>query len=498
MKELSNATLTSLPAAVAPPRYDRTALRSGIVHIGVGHFHRAHQAMYLDELMRHGLATDWAICGAGVRPTDAAVCDALIAQDHLYTLTVKQADGTRHSRVIGSLNGYRYAPNDPHGLIAQIADPATRIVSLTITEGGYGIDPATGAFTGDSAEIQADLRENVTPNQTAFGIVLEAMRLRRSHGYGGLTIMSCDNIQHNGRVARTAFLGFAERKDPDLARWMREHITFPNSMVDRVTPGTVDADRAHIEQAHGYRDRWPVTCEPFHQWVLEDTFAAGRPPLENAGVDVVTDVEPYELMKLRLANGTHQALCYFGHLLGHRYVHEAIADPDIHALLLRYIDEEAVPTLLPIAGVDPRAYGRTVLKRFANPEIRDPLTRICAETSDRIPKFLLPVVTAQLEVGGPVRHSAAVVASWARYAEGVDEQGQPIDVVDPRRDSLMAAARKQSGNPTAFIQDRSVFGDLAQSTRFVRDYADALARIRTKGARTALRELSAAGSGVAA
>jgi len=491
MQELSNATLASLPAEVAVPRYDRGALRSGIVHIGVGHFHRAHQAMYLDALMRQGTAMNWAIRGAGVRPGDARISAALVAQDYLYTLTVKEPDGSRHSQVIGSLNGYRYAAGDPAALVAQIADPAIRIVSLTITEGGYGIDPATGGFTPESATIQADLRDE-TPNRTAFGVVLQAMRLRRSRGDGGLTIMSCDNVEHNGRVASEAFLGFAELKDPGLARWMRRNLTFPSSMVDRVTPGTVDADRGYLEQAYGYRDRWPMTCEPFHQWVLEDTFVAGRPPLEDAGVELVTDVEPYELMKLRLANGTHQALGYFGSLLGHQYVHEAIADPDIQALLARYIDE-AVPTLRAIAGVDPHAYGRTIISRFGNPEIRDPLTRICANTSERIPKFLLPVVTAQLAAGGEVRQCAAVVASWARYAEGVDEQGRPIDVVDPRRDTLVAAARKQGANPTAFLEDRSVFGDLAQRAPFARAYLDALELIRAKGVRVALHELTRRG-----
>jgi mannitol 2-dehydrogenase len=487
MKELRNDTLAALPGDVTAPRYDRRKLRSGIVHIGVGHFHRAHQAMYLDELMRHGSALDWAICGAGVRPGAPAIRDALGAQDHLYTLTVKEPDGSRHNRVIGSINEYRYAGDDPAGLVAQIAEPAIRIVSLTITEGGYGIDPATGAFTGESPEIQADLR-GVTPNRTAFGLVLQAMRLRRARGDGGLTIMSCDNIEHNGQVARAAFLGFAELKAPELAQWMQQNIAFPSSMVDRVTPATVDADRTYLEQAYGYRDRWPVTCERFHQWVLEDTFAAGRPSLEEVGVEIVADVEPHELMKLRLANGTHQALCYFGWLLGYRYVHQAIADPDIHELLVRYI-HEAIPTLRPIAGVDPRAYGRTVIERFANPEIRDHLTRICADTSERIPKFLLPVVMSQLQRGGSVRYCAAVVASWARYAEGVDEQGEPIDVVDPRRDALVAAAGKQGGNPTAFIEDRSVFGGLAQSAPFVRAYLDALELIRTKGVRLALEEL---------
>ncbi|MFD7155490.1 mannitol dehydrogenase family protein [Kribbella sp. NPDC059898] len=486
MYDLTSSTLDRIPAAVNVPTYDRSALRNGIVHLGVGHFHRSHQAMYVDQLLRQGTALDWGICGGGVRPGDRRVRDALAAQDYLYTLTVKEPDGSRPSRVIGSVNGYRYGAE----LIESLADPAIRIVSLTITEGGYGTDPVTGDFTGASTEIQADLRDR-TPSRTVFGLVLQAMRLRRDRGAGGLTIMSCDNIEHNGSVAASAFLGFAEAADQGVARWMRANVAFPSSMVDRVTPGTVDADRAYVESAYGYRDRWPVTCEPFHQWVLEETFAAGRPPLEDAGVEVVGDVEPYELMKLRLANGTHQALCYFGCLLGHTYVHEAIADPDVRALLAAYL-EEAVPTLRPIAGVDPRAYGRTVLERFGNAEMRDPLARICADTSDRIPKFVLPVVAAQLERGGPVRACAAVVASWARYAEGTDEAGHWIDVVDPRRDQLTAAAQRQASNPTAFIEDESVFGALANSPRFASAYTEALELIRTKGTRTALRELTMA------
>lgn len=486
MRHLSNATLTELPGAVDAPRYDRGGLRAGIVHFGLGHFHRAHQAVYLDALMRRGEAFDWAICGAGVMPSNTEMRDALKPQDHLYTVTAKEPDGNWSSRVIGSVIEYLNAPDGPRAVVAKIAAPTTRVVSLTITEGGYGIDRVTAEFSGETAMIQADLRAEV-PNGTVFGLVLQAMRRRRDQGLPGLTIMSCDNVQGNGEVARSAFLGFARLKDPETAQWMEQQVTFPNSMVDRVTPGTVDADREYLERKFGYRDRWPVTCEPFHQWVLEDSFVGGRPPLEDAGVDVVADVAPYELMKLRLANGTHQALCYFGYLLGYTYVHEAIADPDVKAMLLRYIDEEAVPTLRAIPGVDFHAYGRKVIERFANSEIRDPLTRICEDTSDRIPKFLLPVVTGQLEDGGPVRVCAAVVASWARYAEGVDEKGRRIDVRDPLRETLAAAARQQRSQPAAFIENRAVFGDLADSRDFMGPYLEALLRFSSGGTRAVLR-----------
>lgn len=488
VKKLSNATLGSLPTAVDTPAYDRAALSAGIVHFGFGHFHRAHQAVYLDRLMRRGEAMDWAVCGVGVTRGRTAMCGALKTQDHLYTVTAKHPDGHWNSRVIGSVVDYLFAPDDPQAVVAKIADSTTRVVSLTITEGGYGIDNATEMFNPAAEMIQTDLKAGV-PNGTVFGLVLQAMRRRREQRLGGLTIMSCDNVAGNGHAARTAFLGFARLKDPATARWMEQEVAFPNSMVDRVTPGTVEADRAYLEREFGYHDRWPVTCEPFHQWVLEDNFVVGRPPLEDAGVNVVADVTPYELMKLRLANGTHQAMCYFGYLLGYTYVHEAITDPDIHAMLLRYIDEEAVPTLTPIPDVDFHAYGRQVIERFANPQIRDPLTRICQDTSERIPKFLLPVVVEQLKNHRAVRVCAAVVASWARYAEGIDERGRSIDVCDPQQDILMAAARKQRNQPTAFLENTAVFGKLRASSRFVDAYVEALERFGAEGTRAVVRAI---------
>ena len=488
MLSLNNANLGALPPNVSAPMYDRAQRRTGIVHVGVGHFHRSHEAMYLDRLMRNGDGADWAVCGVGVLQSDSDGRDILREQDYLYTLMVKEPDGTRESTVIGSLNGYLYAPDDPLRVVQQIAHPDTRIVSLTITEGGYAVSDTTGKFLANTPAIQADLRSE-TPSQSVFGLLFQAAQLRKQRGLGGVTIMSCDNIQGNGAVARAAFLGFADAKDSNLCNWMQREFTFPNSMVDRVTPRTTDLDSDYIAQTYGYRDRSPVTCEPFHQWVLEDSFAAGRPAFEDVGVEVVHDVEPYELMKLRLANGTHQALCYFGSLLGYTYVHEALEDPDIRNLVIRYIDKEAVPTLQPIAGTDPRQYGRTVVDRFSNPTIQDALTRICADTSDRIPKFLLPVARERLAAGGRVPMCAAVVAAWARYAEGTDERGQPINVVDRRREELMAAARWQRSVPTAFIENRSVFGDIAASKAFVEDYTRVLENIQATGVRAALRDL---------
>lgn len=489
MTALTEETVATLPESVAVPSYDRSRLTVGIVHFGVGGFHRAHQAMYLDRLMNEGKAHDWAICGVGVLPGDARMRDALAAQDDLYTLVLKHPDGTREARVIGSITEYLFAPDDPEAVIEKMADPAVRIVSLTITEGGYNIHPVTGAFDAESPAIQADLAPGALP-ATVFGLVAEALRRRKDRGITPFTVMSCDNIPGNGDVARRSFSAFAHLVDPGLGDWVENTVAFPNSMVDRITPVTTDDDREDLTQRFGIRDAWPVVCEPFTQWALEEHFPGGRPPYEEAGVQVVADVEPYELMKLRLLNAGHQALCYFGYLSGYRYAHEAAADPAIARFLLDYMDIEATPTLRPVPGVDLEAYKRTLIERFANPEVRDTLARLCAESSDRIPKFLLPVVREQLSRDGTVTRAAAVVASWARYAEGVDEAGEPITVVDPLKDQLMAAARTQRRHPTAFIEDRELFGDLVDDERFVEPYLRALESLHTNGARATVRQLA--------
>src|SRR3954463_3960741 len=351
MLPLNARNLSSLPEDLPIPSYDRDALTTGIVHFGVGGFHRAHEAMYLDRLMNAGKALDWAICGVGVMPADRRMQQVMDAQDGLYTLVVKAPDGTLSARVVGSIREYLFAPDDPEAVVAKMASPDVRIVSLTVTEGGYNINAVTGEFVADNPDVQHDLRPGAAP-RTTFGLITAALARRRERGVPPFTIMSCDNIQGNGHAARRAFVAFATLRDPELGAWVEREVRFPNSMVDRITPVTTDDDRAEVRERFGVDDAWPVVCEPFTQWAHEDSFTLGRPPFEEAGVQVVADVEPYELMKLRLLNASHQALCYFGYLAGFRLVHDVAQDPLFARFLLAYMDREATPTLEEVPGVD--------------------------------------------------------------------------------------------------------------------------------------------------
>jgi mannitol 2-dehydrogenase len=489
MLPLNARNLSSLPADLPVPAYDRGALRTGIVHFGVGGFHRAHEAMYLDRLMTAGAALDWAICGVGVMPADRRMQQALDAQDGLYTLVVKAPDGTLEPRVIGSIKEYLFAPDDPEAVIEKMASADIRIVSLTVTEGGYNFNAVTGDFVAENPDVQHDLQPGNAP-RTTFGLITAALARRRERGLAPFTVMSCDNIQGNGHAARRSFVAFATLLDPELGAWVEEHVAFPNSMVDRITPVTTDDDRDEVRKRFGVDDAWPVVCEPFTQWALEDAFPLGRPPFEDAGVQVVADVEPYELMKLRLLNASHQALCYFGYLAGFRLVHDVAQDQLFASFLLAYMDREATATLEPVPGIDLDEYKHQLIDRFSNAQVKDTVARLCAESSDRIPKWLLPVIRHNLETGGEILRATAVVASWARYAEGVDEQGQKIEVVDRLRDTLVATAQRQQEDPLAFIANRDLFGDLIDNERFVSAYSSVLASLHTKGARATLEELA--------
>ena len=474
---------------VEVPRYDRTRLVTGIVHVGVGGFHRAHQAMVVDRLLSQGKADDFAICGVGLLPQDERMAEVLGNQDFLYTLMLKRSDGGRDAQIIGSIVDFLLAPRDPDAVIERMARAETRIVSLTVTEGGYNVDPTTGIFLAEDPGVQHDIT-NLDAPTTVFGFVTAALARRRARGIAPFAILSCDNLPHNGTVARNSFVSFAGLVDPQLGDWIAQHVPFPSSMVDRVTPVTADADREDLRVRFGVDDRWPVVAEPFFQWVIEDDFPAGRPPFDAAGAQLVHDVAPYEAMKLRCANCTHQAICYFGTLLGYRYGHEALQDPRILEFVRRYLSEEALPSLVRIEGVDFAAYAAQVVERFANPEIADTLARIRAFGSDRIPKWLLPVVRDNLTAGRSVRVSAAICASWARYNEGRDERGEPIEIVDRLQEELARAAQAQQERPTAFIENRELFGDLVDDPRFRDPYLSTLEALRRGGVDEALGQLS--------
>ncbi len=351
--------------------------------------------------------------------------------------------------MIGAIARYLFAPDSPEAVIEQLADPATKIVSLTVTEGGYGVNNATGEFDASGADLQHDLTPGAVP-KTVFGLVTEGLRRRRERGLAPFTVMSCDNIQGNGHVAQHAFTAFARLKDAELGEWVAQQVAFPNSMVDRITPVTTEQIKHDIADDYGIEDEWPVLAESFTQWVLEDHFTASRPALETVGVQVVEDVEPYELMKLRLLNASHQAMGYLGLLAGERYAHEVCQQPVFVDFLLGYMQHEAVPTLRPVPGMDLGAYSHQLIERFASQAIQDTLARLIVDGSERIPKFLLPVVRDQLNAGGEIDRSALVVASWAEYIQAAADGRFPT-LVDVRAAQLTEAVRRERSEPGAFL-----------------------------------------------
>ncbi len=457
---LQTATLSRVAAAGIPvPTYSRDAVVPGIVHIGVGGFHRAHQAMYLDTLLAAGRAADWGICGVGVRAEDRRMHEVLKAQDCLYTLMAKHPDGRVEPRVVGSIVDFLWAPEDPGAVVERIATPTTRVVSLTVTQHGYALDP--------------DVADCGPPPLTALGILTEALRRRHARGTGPVTVLSCDNLRGNGDVARRSLTGWAARRDPDLADWIEAEVAFPNSVVDRITPATTPDDVALLAAGWGVADAWPVVCEPFTQWVVEDRFAAGRPPIEEAGALLVDDAEPYEQMKLGLLNGGHQALAYLGALSGHRYVHEAFRDPLLARFVRQYLDREVTPTLRPVPGVDLEDYTRDLCRRFASEGIADTVARLCDPTPTMIAKYVLPVVRTRLRARQEIRCAAAVVSGWARFREASDGD-----------------AHAPPMSPVSHLADPA-FDMVRSDPLFTGPYLDALTELRQGGPGAVLERLLA-------
>jgi mannitol 2-dehydrogenase len=478
----SLSALDRLSEGVAGPGYDPAALTPGIVHVGVGNFHRAHMGVYLDRLFGRGLGHDWALIGAGVRPPDAAMRARLAPQDWLTTV-VELDPGGLSARVTAPMRGF--AAIEPEATVAAMADPAVRIVSLTVTEGGYFTAP-DGAFDVEHADIRADAAEG--PPRTVFGMMLAALARRRAEGHAPFAVLSCDNLPGNGHAARAATAGLAALRAEE---GLLDGVAFPNGMVDCITPATTEAVRATIRERFGLDDAAPVICEPFRQWVLEDDFPAGRPPLEAVGVEFVADVGPHELMKLRVLNAAHAAIAYPSALLGHRMVHEAVGDPDVAAWVRALIGREAVPTLPPIPGVDPERYLETCMGRFANAAVGDTVARLCLDGSNRQPKFVLPTLRDRLAAGAPVDGLALEVALWRAYCRAGGGPGAPA-IEDERASALREAAQ---GEPARFLALRDVFGDLAAAAPFVAAFEGAAALVGARGVRGALRAHAAAPAG---
>ena len=469
-------TLGDISDAATIPGYNRSALRQGIVHVGVGGFHRAHLATYADELCASG-NTDWAILGAGVRAADATMRDVLTEQDGLYTLISRGPEETAVS-IIGSITGYTHAHPDADELIEAIAAPTTQIVSLTITEGGYPISDVTGDYEPDS---------DVAGPGSAFAIISLGLDLRRRNDVGPITVLSCDNIMSNGEAARTSTLGAATDLDGDLVSWIENNVSFPNSMVDRITPVTTDADRAWLSETHGINDAWPVVAEPFRQWVVEDDFAGERPPLEQLDIIVTDHVEPYEHMKLRLLNAGHSCLAYLAALESIETVDKAMANPSIRAYVASFLGNEAKPVLPPVEHVDIDSYNDSLVERFSNPAVGDQISRLTLDGSAKFPKFLLPTVRAQLEAGGLLCHSTLALAGWCQYLLGTDCAGNTITLSnDPQLDAAKAFAAASVEDPAAFLSFEAVFDDLGANERFRDEFVSALQEIRENGVTAAI------------
>ncbi|HEV2557091.1 MAG TPA: mannitol dehydrogenase family protein [Microvirga sp.] len=484
-QRLSLDALRTLPDTVGRPSYTRDSVRAGILHIGVGNFHRAHQAVYLDDLFNAGTSREWAILGAGVRPGDAAMRAALSAQDWLTTV-VELEPGANRARVTAAMTGFVPVAEDASAIVEALDDPALRIVSLTVTEGGYCIDPATGAFNPDHPEIRFDAAHLDRPRGT-FGVVAAALKRRRRQGLTPFTVLSCDNIPGNGHVTREAVSGLAALVDPDLADYIRSEVAFPDSMVDRITPATTDRERALLAERFGIEDRWPVFCEPFRQWVLEDRFPAGRPALEEVGVTFTPNVAAHENMKIRILNGGHAAIAYPARLLGIHFVHEAMDDPEVRGFLDRLEREEIIPVVPPVPGVDLPAYYDLIARRFSNPEVGDTIPRLAQDGSNRQPKFILPAIRDRLRAGALVTGLALVSALWCRACAGTDDAGAPLAVEDQNASRLIPAAQAARHDPAAFLALDDIFGELAHAPPYRAAFASALQSLWHVGTRETLR-----------
>jgi len=482
---LSNSTLGALPAAVKRPAYNRADVKIGIVHLGIGAFHRAHQAVYTDDVLTSG-DHRWGILGASLRSPETR--DALSPQDGLYTIAVRSAAGTEH-RVIGSVTRLLVAPENPEALIAAMADPKVKIVSLTVTEKGYCIDPATGRLDEQHPDIRHD---GANPDQpkSAPGYLLAALYRRRALGVKPFTVMSCDNLPSNGEKLHAILVKLASFRNAEFARFVETEAACPSTMIDRIVPQTADEDRASAKAALHFDDAWPIATEPFTQWVIEDRFPEGRPAWEKFGAELVVDVAPYEAMKLKLLNASHTSLAFLGSLAGYRTVADAMDDPVIGEFIARFMAEDVTPVLSIPPGADVKAYAASLVERFRNPALKHRLEQIASDSSQKIPQRLLGTARERLARGLPLGRLAFSLAAFILYAKGIDEHGQTLLLKDPMAEALHESIRSAGDAPEAMakaiLSKTAIFGPLGKDPAFSMPIYAALKALQDRGVRAAL------------
>ena len=483
---LNQSSLTQLPAAVGYPKYARDQLTAGIVHVGIGNFHRSHQGVYLNDLLNGGGDPTWAIRGAGVRQPDAQMRQLLSEQDWLYSVVEVDHENYKADIVGAMIDFVEVAPKGNAPLIAAMANPDTKIVSLTVTEGGYFVDASTGTFDVTHPDIAADIANPKAPN-TVFGAILAGLAARRAEKAAAFTVMSCDNLPGNGDVARAAIMEMARALDPDLAKWVEDHVSFPNGMVDRITPATGARERELLQSKFGIKDNFPVFCEPFRQCVLEDKFVNGRPDFEQVGVTLTDDIHAFERMKIRLLNGGHAILAYPAALMGIEFVHDAMGNDLVRSYLRKVLSQDVAQHVDPVPGFTPAQYLDSICKRFENPGVADTTSRLCHDGSNRQPKFIIPSIRDGLKFGYIPDGLALSSALWCHYCKGQTDAGTTIADNDPDWANLQKAAQRASSDPKAWLSQEDIYGDVGRDDGFIAAFSATLRSVEDKGTEETLK-----------
>lgn len=487
---LNAENLEVLPANVGVPAYNRDAIKTSILHIGVGNFHRSHQAFYINELIDKYKDLNYGICGVDLLDSDRKMYNILKDQDGLYTIYTKEPNGAHKAKIIGSIVEYFYGPENPLAVIERMSSPDIKIISLTIAEDGYHLNEITGAFDINHPAVAEDIKNPFSP-KTVFGYLTQSFKLRKLRGIAGCTILSCDNIKSNGDTIKKSLLEYVSKVEPELLKWITKNTTFPNTMVDRINPITSSQDRNTLKEDFSIDDQWPVIVEPFSQWVIEDKFVHETPAWERVGVQYTDSIAPYENLKLKLLNASHTILGILGTLHGYKTVYEATNDDDFLTFLQAFLDEEVTPTLSDSNLDAIERYKKSIISRFQNPHINDQLFRICQESSAKIPLFILPTVKAQLLSNKKIEKAALIIAAWAKYNDGIDDNENSYEIVDTMSGTLIRTAALSIQNPMKFIEIKAVFGDLAQNPLFVDAYLNAIDKVRKNNIKQCIKEINA-------